>query len=505
MTDSPDGSRKLNMNGVMRMFAEMMKEHREEFGKTLERQKEDHKKEMQSVINSMGGRHADTHVLEEFTLKSVNRFIYEYKRELPEQIEYISLRSKLGKIPYKQLGCLGQLSSNKVIIDALKKKVVKIRVESAGSAEGLIKDQLKFKQNIDEEEAVEILFQEVEEILSYLPLHAERKGKSIAKAIFSLLPPHILLKHYELDPVSALQITVSRDILTLRRKDLAGWFVATVDMENQEAEEVDIKSMLPWNGSQLPPEFFGELWPEDNEYMDIENIDLCACADVEDIVADDLRLKERIRSKMEFIDLQEFVESLTWKQIIGKQKQHLLGQEQQNFLHSRVEKMLKAGIIEVNDNPVIAMSTLVVPKKGLKKFCLVVDFRPLNKVTLKVDNTLPLIDLQLDRIRGNSYFCGFDLLSGFDYLACDKQAGKYFTFTTPWGVVYSFLGAPQGWCNTPSLFSMRQISEVLQPAGLWPKHSLQWIDDSIIMGGGSLNDSYDNTEKFMKQIQRNQL
>eukprot|EP00924_Labyrinthula_sp_SR-Ha-C_P000501 augustus_masked-scaffold_27-processed-gene-0.4-mRNA-1 protein AED:1.00 eAED:1.00 QI:0/-1/0/0/-1/1/1/0/172 len=172
MTESPDGSRKLNMNGIMRMFAEMMKEHREEFGRILERQKEDHKREMQSVINSMGGRHADIHVLEEFTLKSMERFIYEYERELPEQREYISLRSKLGKIPYKQFECLGQLGSNEDIIEALKKKVVKIRVESAGSAGGLIKDQLKFKQNMDEEEAVEILFQEVEEILSYLPPHA---------------------------------------------------------------------------------------------------------------------------------------------------------------------------------------------------------------------------------------------------------------------------------------------------------------------------------------------
>eukprot|EP00924_Labyrinthula_sp_SR-Ha-C_P005510 augustus_masked-scaffold_62-processed-gene-0.16-mRNA-1 protein AED:1.00 eAED:1.00 QI:0/-1/0/0/-1/1/1/0/2107 len=854
MTESPDGSRKLNMNGIMRMFAEMMKEHREEFGRILERQKEDHKREMQSVINSMGGRHADIHVLEEFTLKSMERFIYEYERELPEQREYISLRSKLGKIPYKQFECLGQLGSNEDIIEALKKKVVKIRVESAGSAGGLIKDQLKFKQNMDEEEAVEILFQEVEEILSYLPPHAERKGKSIAKAIFSLLPPHIwvrkedlslkpelkdddrtalkeyvlasippkhirkelkvyfsgqskgkpnveskvtnkkmpavskkvkyavkvakpavkqegvqrdaqllcdhdwqyghtkpycydakagnpakpypgkeemerrlkmylqrksqtgviaaknisnaesvmeekarkyfgasnftvldevpeglfnesknesegkedsvnvkvmkvvdfmkvgdknkygkkpanaylpmkingtvfnglldsgayrsaingkfksccnelrdlkkpirvqaaggvvypvhqmalidaievldesrsrttfvfekveamvmevpewddiiigneVLNHYELDPVSAMKMKFSKDIPPPEKRNLAGWFVDTVGVEDPEAEEVNVKSMLPWNESQLPPEIFGESWPEESEYMDIENIDLGAGADVEDVVADDLRLKERIRVKVESVGLQEFGDSLTWKHkflnlflenskafgdgesytqlskitpikcdvmegaVITKQKQLPLGQEQQDFLHSRVEKMVKAGIIEVNDNPVIAMSTLVVPKKGPKKFRLVVDFRPLNKVTLKVDNTLPLIDLQLDRIRGNSYFCGFDLLSGFDYLACDKQAGKYFTFTTPWGVAYSFLGAPQGWCNTPSLFSMRQISEVLQPAGLWPKYSLQWIDDSIIMGG-SLSDLYDNTEKFMKQIRRKQL
>eukprot|EP00924_Labyrinthula_sp_SR-Ha-C_P004288 snap_masked-scaffold_3-processed-gene-19.38-mRNA-1 protein AED:1.00 eAED:1.00 QI:0/-1/0/0/-1/1/1/0/132 len=131
------------------------------------------------------------------------------------------------------------------------------------------------------------------------------------------------------------------------------------------------------------------------------------------------------------------------------QRQILLGQEQEDFLHTRIKQLIKSGIIYVNKNPTTAMSVLVVPKKGPKRFRLVVDFRLLNAVTQKVNNTLPRIELQLDRVRGNKWFAGFDLLSGFDYLACEPQAGEYFTFTTPWGVAYSFYGAPQGWCNTP--------------------------------------------------------
>eukprot|EP00924_Labyrinthula_sp_SR-Ha-C_P012032 snap_masked-scaffold_26-processed-gene-2.29-mRNA-1 protein AED:1.00 eAED:1.00 QI:0/0/0/0/1/1/3/0/512 len=71
-------------------------------------------------------------------------------------------------------------------------------------------------------------------------------------------------------------------------------------------------------------------------------------------------------------------------------------------------------------------------------------------------------------------------------------------------MAYSFLGAPQGWCNTPSLFSMRQISEVLTPIGLWPHKALQWIDDSIIMGE-SINELYSNVESFLRQIQSKKL
>eukprot|EP00924_Labyrinthula_sp_SR-Ha-C_P014498 snap_masked-scaffold_94-processed-gene-0.6-mRNA-1 protein AED:1.00 eAED:1.00 QI:0/-1/0/0/-1/1/1/0/95 len=80
-----------------------------------------------------------------------------------------------------------------------------------------------------------------------------------------------------------------------------------------------------------------------------------------------------------------------------------------------------------------------------------------------------------------NYFSSFDLLSGFNYLRCDKAVLKLFTFVTPWEVAYSFRGAPQGWCNTPALFSMRQIHQVLTPAGLWPKNSMQWIDDTVLM------------------------
>eukprot|EP00924_Labyrinthula_sp_SR-Ha-C_P012098 snap_masked-scaffold_26-processed-gene-3.62-mRNA-1 protein AED:1.00 eAED:1.00 QI:0/-1/0/0/-1/1/1/0/106 len=80
-----------------------------------------------------------------------------------------------------------------------------------------------------------------------------------------------------------------------------------------------------------------------------------------------------------------------------------------------------------------------------------------------------------------NYFSTFDLLSGFDYLPCDKASGRLFTFVTSWGFAYSFRGAPQGWCNNPALFSMRQIHQALTPTGLRPKNSMQWIDDTVLM------------------------
>eukprot|EP00924_Labyrinthula_sp_SR-Ha-C_P010159 maker-scaffold_66-snap-gene-0.74-mRNA-1 protein AED:0.92 eAED:0.92 QI:0/0/0/1/0/0/2/0/501 len=324
----------------------------------------------------------------------------------------------------------------------------------------------------------------------------------------------------------------------------AKWFLDYVGEE--ESEMINVKSFysgmdnsLPKNALKVPPYVFGADFPEQDEFMDVKNIDIGLGA-ARDGQEDDNRMRTKIKNKVEAIDVAHFSSSPVWKmkfvelfesnfkafgdaesstqlsiitpiscdllpgERVEIQKQLPLGQEQENFLHKRIAHMEKAGIIYPNKNPTTAMSVLVVPKKGSKKFRLVVDFKPLNKITQRVKNTLPRIELQLNRVRGNKFFAGFNLLSGFDYMACEEQAGQYFTFTTPWGMAYSFLGAPQGWCITQSLFSMRQIGEVLTPIGLWPHKALQWIDDSIIMGE-SIDELYSNAESLLRQIQSKKL
>eukprot|EP00924_Labyrinthula_sp_SR-Ha-C_P001804 maker-scaffold_128-snap-gene-0.10-mRNA-1 protein AED:0.20 eAED:0.27 QI:0/0/0/1/0/0/3/0/372 len=171
--------------------------------------------------------------------------------------------------------------------------------------------------------------------------------------------------------------------------------------------------------------------------------------------------------------------------LVGVLNQHPVGPEQEQFLHTRVKQMLKASIIRANTDPATAMSVMVVPKRT-QTFppC---DFRPLNSITKHVSNTLPKLDLH-----------------GFDCLKCTEKAGRYFTFTTPWGVAYSFNGAPQGWCNTPSWFSMRHIEEVLLPVELWPDHAMQWIDDTTIMAE-TIDELLEYVDRYLTQISKKNL
>eukprot|EP00924_Labyrinthula_sp_SR-Ha-C_P010254 snap_masked-scaffold_23-processed-gene-1.9-mRNA-1 protein AED:1.00 eAED:1.00 QI:0/0/0/0/1/1/2/0/178 len=99
----------------------------------------------------------------------------------------------------------------------------------------------------------------------------------------------------------------------------------------------------------------------------------------------------------------------------------------------------------------------------------------------------PRIELQLNRIRTNKFFAGFDLLSDLTtWLVKNKQV------------------TPRADVTHHVFFSMRQIGEVLTPIGLWPHKALQWIDDSIIMGQ-SINELYSNVERFLRQLQSKNL
>ena len=67
-----------------------------------------------------------------------------------------------------------------------------------------------------------------------------------------------------------------------------------------------------------------------------------------------------------------------------------------------VEEMLEDGIIRPNQ---ISYSTLVVmvhKKEGSWRMCL--DYRELNKITLKDKFLIPIIDELLDELHGEMYF-----------------------------------------------------------------------------------------------------
>ncbi|XP_062714133.1 uncharacterized protein LOC134290919 [Aedes albopictus] len=84
-----------------------------------------------------------------------------------------------------------------------------------------------------------------------------------------------------------------------------------------------------------------------------------------------------------------------------------LSHSQKIEVESQIDKLLKEGIITESNSPYA--SRIVLVKKKDKTWRMCVDYRELNKITVKDRYPLPLIEEQLDSLKNKKYFSTLDL------------------------------------------------------------------------------------------------
>lgn len=118
---------------------------------------------------------------------------------------------------------------------------------------------------------------------------------------------------------------------------------------------------------------------------------------------------------------------------------------------------------------------LFVPKKdGTLRLC--VDYRGLNKVTIKNRYPLPLITEILDRLSGAKYFTKLDLRDAYHRIPIKEQDRWKTAFRTRYGQ-FEYLVMPFGLTNAPATFQA-YINESLR--GLTDLHCIAYMDDILI-------------------------
>ena len=107
-----------------------------------------------------------------------------------------------------------------------------------------------------------------------------------------------------------------------------------------------------------------------------------------------------------------------------------------------MQKLLKVGFIYLIFYSQWVSPLVVVPKKN-GKWRICVDYRELNKTTLKDYFPLPFIDQVLDALAGKTYFSFLDGFSGYNQIRIALEDQDKTTFTCPWGT-YAYKNLPFG-------------------------------------------------------------
>ncbi|KAI3797484.1 hypothetical protein L1987_32741 [Smallanthus sonchifolius] len=143
-------------------------------------------------------------------------------------------------------------------------------------------------------------------------------------------------------------------------------------------------------------------------------------------------------------------------------------------LASQLQELADKGFIRPSHSPWGAPVLFVKKKDGLFRMCI--DYRELNKLTIKNRYPLPRIDDLFDQLQGSTCFSKIDLRSGYHQLRVREEDIPKTAFRTRYGH-YEFTVMPFGLTNAPAVF-MDLMNRMCKP--YLDKFVIVFIDDILI-------------------------
>jgi len=143
-------------------------------------------------------------------------------------------------------------------------------------------------------------------------------------------------------------------------------------------------------------------------------------------------------------------------------------------LKSQIAGLIQKGFIQPSSSPWGSSVLFAAKKDGGWRLCI--DYRALNKATIKNAYPLPRIDDIFDQLRHAKYFTEIDLRSGYHQIRLDTASRPLTAFRTKYGF-YEFTVVPFGLTNAPAVF-MNLMNDVFQE--YLDKFICVYLDDILV-------------------------
>ncbi|CAI7793981.1 unnamed protein product [Closterium sp. NIES-53] len=167
-------------------------------------------------------------------------------------------------------------------------------------------------------------------------------------------------------------------------------------------------------------------------------------------------------------------------------------------LRSQLDYLLAKGFIRPSTSP-FAAPILFTPKKdGGLRMCI--DYRALNRVTIKSRYPIPRADDLLDQLRGSRYFSKIDLRGGYHRIRVFADDYPKTAFRTRYGR-YEYTVMPFGLTNAPSTFQLT-MNGVFRD--MLDKKVIVYLDD-ILVYSKTKEEHFRDLEEVFRRLQQNRL
>jgi len=167
-------------------------------------------------------------------------------------------------------------------------------------------------------------------------------------------------------------------------------------------------------------------------------------------------------------------------------------------LKSQLQELTDKGFIQPSTSPWGAPVLFVKKKDGSMRMCI--DYRQLNKATIKNKYPLPRIDELFDQLQGAKVFSKIDLRSGYYQLRIKPNDISKAAFRTRYGH-FEYLVMPFGLTNAPAAF-MDLMNRVFRP--YLDQFVIVFIDD-ILVYSSNKSEHEEHLRTVLETLRKHQL